>query len=129
VLNDMMKEVVKRLRSGTIKQTTGVLGRTDGSRCCLGVMCDVAVDLGVIPAPEPIANCKGDILIYGHYTTSLPQQVLDLTGLCTPDGSLGEGKGSLAENNDSGATFSEIADIIESEPEGLFVNNREQVAA
>jgi hypothetical protein len=124
VLNDAMKEVVKRLRSGTIKQTTKVLGRTDGSRCCLGVMCDVSVDLGVIPAPS---NSGINYLTYGPETTGLSCEVKELVGLSSDAGLFGET--SLMAINDSGATFAEIADIIESEPEGLFVNNREQVAA
>ena len=60
----------------------------------------------------------------------LPDEVRDWYGLATNKGgwtdkrSLVEiwtGKKSLVEINDSGITFTEIADIIESRPEGLFV--------
>jgi hypothetical protein len=43
---------LEALRSGRIPQAKGYLGKPDGSRCCLGVLCDIAVQSGVIPPPE-----------------------------------------------------------------------------
>jgi hypothetical protein len=50
-VNKEVKELwVEALRSGEIEQTTGHLGDSAG-RCCLGVLCDLAVREGAIPAP------------------------------------------------------------------------------
>ena len=49
----------------------------------------------------------------------LPPSVPHWLGLQTADGNYSKG-GALADDNDRGKTFDEIADIIESEPEGLF---------
>jgi len=37
-----------RLESGTVPQGHGRLGDSTGARCCLGVLCDIAVEEGVI---------------------------------------------------------------------------------
>jgi hypothetical protein len=37
-----------RLESGTVPQAHGRLGDSTGARCCLGVLCDIAVEEGVI---------------------------------------------------------------------------------
>jgi hypothetical protein len=116
-MNEAMQEVIKRLRSGTIKQTAGVLGMSDGSRCCLGVMCDVAVEHGVIPAP--LSTASGSLSYKGNIG-ALPVNARKYFGLNYTDGQYGSN--SLAHKNDSGSTFWEIADIIESKPEGLFVD-------
>ena len=115
MLNAVAKQWVEALRSGKIKQSQGHLAEGDG-RCCLGVLCDLAIKAGVIPRYSP-SSCF------------LPQEVTDWAGLNGRDGSY-ERNGAqftLAEDNDgnkhagiAGKTFAEIADIIESEPKGLF---------
>lgn len=103
---------IERLRSGEIQQTKGVLGRGDGSRCCLGVLCDVAVEEGVISPPE--------IDEWGHaiYTktekreaTVLPETVRIWSRLESRDPLLGVA--SAAHYNDDGASFEQIADLIQ----------------
>lgn len=42
---DIREEWLKRLRSGDYQQGRGSL-RYDGKHCCLGVLCDIAVDQG-----------------------------------------------------------------------------------
>ena len=49
--HDIAERWVAKLRSGEIEQGTGYLGRSEGERCCLGVLCDMAVEEGVIPPP------------------------------------------------------------------------------
>jgi hypothetical protein len=58
----------------------------------------------------------------------LPHKVKNYFGLQYVDGAYGvrDGSGpSLAQKNDYGSTFDEIADIIESKPVGLFVEDEE----
>lgn len=54
-----------------------------------------------------------------------PDKVMEAFGLCGPDGVYvpydDYGAASLAGHNDMGRSFASIADLIESEPEGLFV--------
>lgn len=99
------------LRSGKIKQTRLRLGRDDGSRCCLGVACDVAVKAGIIDTYDPDK-------------TDLPLDVTEWLGLTEPEGryrTVSGGVTYLVSDNDfHQKTFEQIADIIESKPEGLF---------
>lgn len=52
----------------------------------------------------------------------LPRQVMEWLGLMTEEGMYDDpdGDDSLIGHNDSGDTFKQIANIIESAPEGLF---------
>lgn len=117
------KEWIRRLRSGKIKQTKGVLGRPDGSRCCLGVACDIAVEAGIIPPPKTdTAHTTPRLSYMGDIMQVLPVAVRNFLGLQTCDGAwCGIGFKSLAFKNDKGKTFEEIANIIESNPPELFV--------
>jgi hypothetical protein len=107
------------LRSGEIPQIKAVLAQVDGpGRCCLGVLCDLAVAEGVIPEPVKVRHASGvERLAYGYSaTTVLPYRVMRWAGVPaahplvqTPDGK----EEGLAVLNDSGYTFAEIADLIE----------------
>jgi hypothetical protein len=59
---------------------------------------------------------------YEGYRGVLPNSVQKWLGLRTDSGYYLQpvDKNSLARQNDAGATFAEIADLIESEPLGLF---------
>ncbi len=86
-------EWVKALRSGEYDQTVGHL-MSGGRYCCPGVPCDIqGADFGVIK------------LKYGSLSLSgnPPEYLNCLKGV-------GD---TLAEMNDTGKTFSEIADYIE----------------
>jgi hypothetical protein len=114
MMNDNMKLVLKALRSGEYKQTKEML-QDEYGYCCLGVMCDVfEKETGRTLRKEDDT---------GHiYGGSLEEQegVQRWVGL---QGFLGgsHSKFTLAELNDEeGYTFSQIADFIESEPEGLL---------
>lgn len=138
----MNKEVIdrwiERLESGEIKQGRGRLGRVDGSRCCLGVLCDLAVEDEIIPPPvsvhEPELAEVGlvDSLIYGGTSwnsskCTLPKRVYDWAGIRTA-GARWFGNGhealemSLVHLNDSGANFEEIAAILRNPPKGLLAD-------
>jgi hypothetical protein len=111
MLNENAKKWVAALRSGEYKQAQSQL-KTEIGHCCLGVACELAKQAGVISD-------------YKSSEWFLPVTVRNWLGLATHGGTYQESEDtdldmSLARKNDRGATFSEIADIIESEPEGLF---------
>jgi hypothetical protein len=124
-LNENAQKWVAALRSGKYKQGRLTLERMDGTFCCLGVACMVAMENGV-----PIERVITDNTFI-RYTNAngneegsclLPevQKWLGLqerTGQHRRDGMAI----SLLDDNDVGEkTFSQIADIIESEPAELF---------
>src|ERR1017187_5380377 len=91
--------------------------------CCLGVLSDLAAKAGIIDMPDFERDFAYDVW-YDGCNSELSYTILHWAGL---NGSLGEfvnSRGtevSLAEYNDHGKSFKQIADIIESKPEGLFV--------
>lgn len=122
----MRKALVSALRSGQFKQTKNTLCKTDKYRhrnyCCLGVACKVAALAGYPIEEEPVhedyrVRFNGELYF-------LPDSVKDVFGFSSGGGSYekdGDSR-SLQEDNDArGLNFSQIADIIESEPEGMFV--------
>lgn len=112
----MRKELGQRwvaaLRSGKFRQGKRALREGD-TYCCLGVLCELAVADGAIRA-EREANGA----YYYDGSSGLPSSATaSWAGMRTNDGShleelRIEGE-SLASRNDRGATFAEIADIIE----------------
>jgi len=108
-MNKNAKKWVKVLRSEKYKQTKKVL-KDEKGYCCLGVACDLY-------GKEKNINWEIDAFL--NQRTYLPVDVRDWLGLNTNGG--GYKGGVLANANDIGKSFKEIADIIELEPEGLFV--------
>lgn len=114
--NPVVKKWVAALRSGKIKQAHGYLGTPDGNRCCLGVLCDLAVESGIIPS-------------FKLSSVYMPEKVAEWAGLQTTKAEYGNDQ-ALWKDNDGHVTgvgsigrkknFKTIARIIESEPEGLF---------
>lgn len=109
------KEWVRRLRSGTIKQTRGHLGRPSGSRCCLGVLCDMAVEAGIIDM-----EVDGSRAEFGGEEGLLLPEVGQCAGAeydCAEDPRVTNSRGDslrLTKLNDaSHKTFKQIADYIE----------------
>ncbi len=106
---------VSSLRSGEYKQGKYVL-KVNDLFCCLGVLCDLHRKHSDNPKEwrKIIINEKESIH-YNSSTTTLPKVVSDWAGLSSFNPiikELGEIM-TLAELNDSGKTFIEIADIIE----------------
>lgn len=137
MLNENAKALVAALRSGEYTQTRGTLHRLVAApaaygekvhpvgHCCLGVACEIfdqanpgvltrKVDEGI----ESFAytSAEGEP---GVEAGSLPSLVQDWLGLTTGLGDYAGG-GLYRDNDILGKTFAEIADIIESEPAGLF---------
>lgn len=124
--HQIAKQWTARLRSGITTQTRKHLGRNDGSRCCLGVLCDMAVEAGVISAPVKFrAGTKNrGCLVFAGSRHNLPPAVVNWAGLRTTygqyPGEIRKGRAatndanpSLALDNDGGATFTELASTIE----------------
>ena len=108
------KEWVAALRSGKYKQTQGYLC-ADGGFCCLGVLCDIAIDADwelvssnyddeTVEAPEAAVAYEIEDCMYGLpdiLTEKIGAEAnVDFTHI-------------LPNMNDAGSSFSEIADYIE----------------
>ena len=107
MLNKNAKKWVKALRSGKYKQGIGQL-RSGEKFCCLGVACDLAVKAGVIKS-------------FVGSRAGLTKTVRKWLNLNESEGDYEGGMGALSADNDDGKNFLTIANIIESEPKGLFV--------
>lgn len=103
-------------------QATGVLKNSEtGKMCCLGVLTEIAVEDGVIPAGHVYDSNKKTI----SYTDDLengetiewwaitPPTVAKWAGLDDENPTLDDGLPASEWNDFKGATFDEIADMIE----------------
>ena len=118
-MNENAKKWVAALRSGKWSQTRDQLrdiAEEPCSYCCLGVACEI--------------SGLGEWCDYSDYVDEEGSSELTLTpavkkwlGMKTADGelSLNGRPNNLARLNDTGKTFSEIADIIEANQDQLFV--------
>ena len=126
MLNENAKKWVAALRSGKYKQTKNVLHRTNGQDkfCCLGVACDLFIKSGgKLSAVRKKHDGSIPCISYAGKTGILPATVKKWLGLSGPEGEYGKYEDqSLTMLNDNGKTFKYIAKLIESEPEGLFID-------
>jgi hypothetical protein len=123
VLNkENVQKWVAALRSGDYKQTKGVLRKSDTNEmCCLGVLCDLyskendkgkwGNHVGSVPFRE--GEVQGQVFDEDGttFTSMPPPEVTNWSGM-----GLSRDNGfwsNLADANDAGATFEEIADRIE----------------
>ena len=131
MLNDNAKLLVAALRSGEYTQTCFALHRTKRSYngpigyCCLEVACEVFAKAGnkldrIIKVDFEVFSVPGQ----PPHSSVLPPVVarwFGFSGACGSFRAAGGATDSLTGHNDNGDTFEEIADLIESEPKGLFV--------
>lgn len=120
---------IEALRSGKYKQSQDALHDSDGY-CCLGVACDLY--LKEHPDAAEWTTASADTYRFRFRDRNgkieylnLPQLVMSWLGVRTPDGEFVDVYGynrTLAHLNDNGRSFEEIAQIIESGPEKLFVD-------
>lgn len=118
-LTKLQKEWVKALRNGRYKQTIGVLCSKDGSYCCLGVaarVCGIpkakivgAGDLGdrdyLEKAKVKLRLRDGSGRLERPHQTSPHNVYTHLSAL----------------NDNAKLSFKEIADLIEKDPENVFL--------
>lgn len=115
----MDKKIKKRwvaaLRSGKYKQGKGALHNRQNEFCCLGVLCELAVEDGVIPSPR----LSGDHYLYELKHGFPPKSVREWAGeVFGEDGdpdvpTTDEPYRTLSSMNDGGASFEEIAKVIQ----------------
>ncbi len=112
---------LEALRSGKYKQGKDALKieGVDGivRHCCLGVLCEIAVRAGVSLLVQPRVMGYGTIQTsFDEEPGTLPEAVRVWAGLEEVNPTISrEGNVSLAQLNDRGATFAEIAEHIERE--------------
>lgn len=120
---------LERLRSGTIQQGTSYL-RSGDAMCCLGVLCELAVEAGMC-RKDTIIDPNGPVLYLDNdgnvSAQTLPLGVREWAGLPSVQGfEVPEARDDdrmfghrlrgippLSAVNDAGFTFAEIADLIE----------------
>lgn len=104
------------LRSGEYKQGDGLLRYESNGQacyCCLGVACDLYQKH---VAPLDVEVRDNGITLYGGHTAACPKPVakwLNINNLGDLVTRLGKHR-CLAAMNDSGETFADIADVIDS---------------
>ena len=127
----LMKEEIKKrwveaLRSGYYKKGEGNLYNSDtGAHCALGVLCELAVEEGVV---DRMDFENGGPSVYGTHDGStndsiLPREVVEWAGLESPSPLVSFRDSvyddttvySVSELNDLGASFDAIADKLEAE--------------
>ena len=111
-MNQQVKEKwLNALRSGDYQQTQNYLHKEDGF-CCLGVLCDLYIKENNEEWNLAVAeDGDRDYYEFQDKTGRIPLSVIEWAGVedCNPN-ICGR---SLAERNDTGSTFNEIADLIE----------------
>lgn len=104
-----LKKLIAALRSGNYQQARGSL-RTPFGFCCLGVACDAS----------HLAEWKGRTYFeYLEYGGMLPEEIVNFYGFQNRHGfyikDRDERLQTLANLNDQGMPFAQIADLIEHE--------------
>ena len=121
---NIAKVWVDALRSGDYKQGGDYLCKNN-EYCCLGVLCDLYEkknDLTGFKRVKTYPN-GNEVTFYGGCHEILPAEVVEWAGIGSHIGNYldaySDHEFSLAELNDGGHSFKELADIIESEYEQL----------
>lgn len=120
-MNDNVKKWTAALRSGEYAQAEGVLRDSNDAFCCLGVACDVyAKEVGGEWREGGFFRAGSGETLNDTSKYALPGRVREWLGLDDASGQY-EGAALIDHNDDDKLPFDQIADIIESEPDGLFV--------
>lgn len=118
--NNIAREWIVELRSGNYGQATGTLKGEENTYCCLGVLCEIAVRKGIISTPQYLDSFGG--WFYQADGNVLPYEVQSWADMASRNGALYLENGPelfLAGMNDNGATFDELADLIEENMDDL----------
>ena len=125
---NIMKKWVKALRSGEYLQGTGYLAQEDNIGnyrfCCLGVLCNIMQEeKGGVRITDYAFNFFGKkVYSYDGDDSVLKDKVKKWSGIKNGVGKFkykNNRTGFLANLNDRGKTFKQIADIIEKNYEAL----------
>ena len=105
------KKWLAALRSGKYKQGRGALRSKNNEYCCLGVLCDIHSRDNNIEWND---NKLDDLKSYLEYRLGLPPKVCQWAEIDEIGEYLSKKKPrSLAQQNDLGKTFKQIANIIQ----------------
>jgi hypothetical protein len=113
---EIAEKWVAALRSGKYTQTKEMLRSNEDRFCCLGVLCDIS---GLGEWLQPIWSSQSrSYTVDGAYKSDfLPEAVMQWADIKTSNGVV-NGK-SLAQLNDEGRSFENIASVIEQNWEQL----------
>lgn len=111
---EIAKQWAEELTSGRWKQCRKHLASGDG-HCCLGVLCEMAHQSGVVPRHQTHSG----LVFFGEADTALPWQVVEWAEMKSDVGYVNNGFDSLADLNDDGKSFGEIAPTILANSETL----------
>lgn len=119
---EVKAEWVKRLREPGRKQITGMLEKPNGGQCCLGVLCEIAAEQGIVMRSvvefSPFAPDLA-LVLYDGKRRAMPSSMAVWAGLPikyhdeTEPPRSRDGRDVVTLNDVSLMSFSEIADIIE----------------
>ena len=119
-LGPLQLQWLEALESGKYIQGRDCLVTTGGKFCCLGVACDLFAGVKAFPVQN---NIHGKMAYIGE-TNYLPPIVINKLCFFSSDGaqdkSLVNKSKSIAQMNDEGMTFKEIAAVIRKNPERFF---------
>lgn len=112
----MKRRWLKALRNDKYKQTTGTLCRGEGENreyCCLGVLCDLykTTELGKKARAKWVEN--GDTDLIGFRLSSTVFTRMPSVSIRKNLGLLSKEADTLADMNDCGKSFKQIANYIE----------------
>jgi len=131
-MNNNAKKWLRALRSGSYKQGVGGLHSIDqegnSTFCCLGVACNLYLnEVGDLTTRNARGNDIETSVAYGEEYSYLPRQVAEWLGLWSYDGTFLDPENillpeerSLADLNDNGTSFTDIAAVIEHRESALF---------
>lgn len=110
---DIKDKWVAALRSGEYKQTIATLNYNNERFCCLGVLCELAIQDGVeLSKKQDLGFYR-----YNNTETQLPKPVMEWAGIKTADACYKAKRKynpeNLAQKNDEGRSFKQIANIID----------------
>jgi len=101
---DIKREWVAKLRSGKYEQGRGRLRSKDDQYCCLGVLCEIGVEGGMIEPPILV----GLDYLYNRNSAFLPNALVEEYGLSTQ-----ETITLMGMNDEQNKSFGQIAQYIE----------------
>lgn len=124
---EIKREWLEALRSDNYAQGQGELRSANNDFCCLGVLCDLAERAGVVRSERASTQGKYINAIPPNFYTysagsddrssgGLPIAVQKWSGVDSASGMFYNSRDesdNLADVNDGGASFAEIADLIE----------------
>lgn len=116
----MKQEIAKKwasaLRSGEYSQGIHMLRSKGGAHCALGVLCDLASKEGIGKwSSKDSSYFVSERPDDGQITeddADLPTQVMEWSGMSTQEGFVSD-EDTIQDMNDSGFSFSHIAELIE----------------